>query len=58
MHCVGTLSRRACVQRNLLYAMIAALEDSHWSTIAKNDSESLLNELQEYKELEALFNSK
>jgi len=43
---------------NLLYSMIGALEDCHWSTIAKNDRERLLNELQGCKELEALFNSK
>lgn len=43
---------------NMLYAMIGALEDTHWATIAKNDRERLLNELQEYKDLEALFNRK
>jgi len=43
---------------NLLYAMIGVLEDRHWATIAKNDRERLLNELQGCKDLEALFNSK
>jgi len=37
---------------NFLYAMVAALEDRHWTDIAKSEKTRLLLELEAYKELE------
>ncbi|MCZ6804033.1 MAG: TfoX/Sxy family protein [Proteobacteria bacterium] len=43
---------------NFLYAMVGALEDKHWTEIAKNDKQRLLMELEGYKELEKIFGKK
>ena len=40
---------------NFLYAMVGALEDRHWAEIAQNERERLLNELEGFLELNALF---
>ena len=40
---------------NILYAMIGALEDTHWKTIAKNEKIRLLMELEDYQDLETLL---
>ncbi|MDJ0938784.1 MAG: TfoX/Sxy family protein [Woeseiaceae bacterium] len=40
---------------NFLYAMVGALEDRHWAEIAREERERLLNELEGYRELDALF---
>lgn len=42
---------------NFLYAMVGALEDKHWTEIAKNDKHRLLMELESYKELIQLLDS-
>jgi TfoX-like protein len=39
---------------NLLYAMVGALEDRHWSDVAKNDKGRLLLELEDLKDLKDL----
>ena len=36
---------------NLLYAMVGALENKHWTKVAKNDKYRLLMELEDLKEL-------
>ncbi|WP_455196673.1 TfoX/Sxy family protein [Kaarinaea lacus] len=36
---------------NLLYAMVGALEDKHWTTIAQQEKTRLLLELDGYQEL-------
>lgn len=40
---------------NFLYAMVGALEDKHWTDIAKSEKSRLLIELDGYDELEALL---
>lgn len=40
---------------NLLYAMVGALENKHWTDIAKADRQRLLFELEDYKEMQLLF---
>ncbi|MFC3853227.1 TfoX/Sxy family protein [Salinispirillum marinum] len=40
---------------NLLYAMVGALEDSHWTDIAKLERERLLMELDGYRDLEKML---
>ena len=40
---------------NFLYAMIGALENKHWTDIAKKDRQRLLFELEDYKELQGFF---
>lgn len=40
---------------NFLYAMVGALENKHWGTIAKEEKGSLLFELAGYKELEKIL---
>lgn len=40
---------------NFLYAMVGALENQHWTHIARHEKERLLMELEGYKELEALL---
>ena len=40
---------------NFLYAMVGALENKHWSQIAKFDKERLLFELEGYAELEEIM---
>jgi len=40
---------------NFLYAMVGALEDVHWSKVAKNEKGRLLVELEAYKELQAIL---
>ena len=42
---------------NFLYAMVGALEDVHWSDIARNQKSRLLTELEGYAELRGLFES-
>lgn len=41
---------------NYLYAMVGALENKHWTEIAKVEKERLLFELEGYDELEKIFN--
>ena len=41
------------VSLNFLYAMVGALEDKDWLTIAKHDKQALLMALEGFKELEA-----
>ena len=41
---------------NYLYAMVGALENKHWTEIAKAERERLLFELEGYDELEKIFN--
>jgi len=43
---------------NFLYAMVGALENEHWMTIAKSERERLLMELEGYRELEKILNEK
>ncbi len=40
---------------NFLYAMVGALEDKHWTDIAKSEKGRLLMELDGYQELEQIF---
>jgi len=40
---------------NFLYAMVGALENKHWSEIAKNEKSRLLLELEGYNELEKML---
>ena len=42
---------------NFLYAMVGALEDKHWTEIARQDKERLLFELEDYKELIKILDS-
>jgi TfoX-like protein len=42
---------------NFLYAMVGALENEHWTKVAKSERGRLLMELEGYKELEELFRS-
>ena len=42
---------------NFLYTMVGALEDVHWSEIAKDEKRRLLIELEGYAELRELFES-
>jgi len=42
---------------NFLYAMIGAIENEHWATIAKHEKGRLLMELEGYKELEEILSS-
>ncbi len=37
---------------NFLYAMISAIENVHWTKIAKTEKAKLLMELEDYKELQ------
>jgi len=41
--------------RNLLYAMIGAIDDKDWRSIAKEQRASLIFALEGYDQLEALF---
>ncbi len=41
--------------KNLLYAMIGALEDKDWKTIAREQKSSLVYSLEGYEKLQALF---
>lgn len=40
---------------NLLYAMVGALENKHWTDIAKSEKIGLLLELKGYRELEEIL---
>ncbi len=40
---------------NFLYAMVGALEDKHWTVIAKSEKGRLLMELDGYQELEQIL---
>ena len=40
---------------NFLYAMVGALEDEHWTDIAKSEKGRLLMELDGYQELEQIL---
>ncbi len=40
---------------NLLYAMVAIIEDVHWKEIAKHKKGQLLLELENHRELDGLF---
>jgi len=40
---------------NFLYAMVGALENVNWTSVAKKDKYRLLMELDGYKELEEKF---
>lgn len=40
---------------NFLYAMVGALEDKHWVSIAKSEKGRLLIELEGYRELEEIL---
>lgn len=40
---------------NFLYAMVGALENTHWASIAKSEKARLLFELEGYRELENLL---
>lgn len=40
---------------NFLYAMVGALENTHWVNIAKSDKGRLMFELEGYRELEEIF---
>ncbi len=40
---------------NFLYAMVGALEDKHWSEIARSERGRLLIELEGYRELEEIL---
>lgn len=40
---------------NLLYALAGALEDKHWLTIAKQRKSQLIMQLDDFQELEKLF---
>jgi DNA transformation protein len=40
---------------NFLYAMVGALENAHWTNIAKTEKARLLMELEGYRELEAIL---
>ncbi len=42
---------------NFLYAMVGALEDKHWTTIARSEKGRLLFELEGYRELEEMLKS-
>jgi len=54
------LQKEGCVKpsMNFLYAMVGALENEHWMTIAKSERERLLMELEGYRELEKILNEK
>lgn len=41
---------------NLLYGLVAVVENVHWRDVAKNEKGRLLMELEGYKEMAALFN--
>ena len=52
--------RRECStkpSRNLLYAMVGALENEHWTDIAREEKVRLLMELEGHQELEAILRS-
>jgi DNA transformation protein len=40
---------------NFLYALVSALENRHWASIAKTEKGRLLMELEGYFELEAIL---
>ncbi len=40
---------------NLLYAMVGALENRHWTDISQSEKARLLMELEGYQELEAIL---
>ncbi|MBV1888784.1 MAG: TfoX/Sxy family protein [Proteobacteria bacterium] len=40
---------------NFLYAMVGALENEHWTNIAKSEKGRLLMELEGYRELEEIL---
>jgi DNA transformation protein len=40
---------------NFLYAMVGALENEHWTNIAKSEKGRLLMELEGYRELEEML---
>ena len=40
---------------NFLYALVGAIEDRHWTEIAKHERSRLLIELEGYKELEHML---
>ena len=42
---------------NFLYAMVGALENTHWADIAKTEKGRLLMELEGYRELEEILKS-
>lgn len=44
------------VSLNFLYAMVGAIENRHWTDIAKAEKERLLFELEGYAELEKIIN--
>ena len=43
---------------NFLYALVGALENKHWQTIAATEKDRLLMELEGYEELEQILNEK
>ena len=42
---------------NFLYAMVGALNNVHWTKIAREEKGRLLMELEGHKELESIFNN-
>ena len=52
-----TLQRECSIKPslNFLYAMVGALEDRHWTDIAKSERERLLFELDGWRELERVL---
>ena len=42
------------ISLNFLYAMVGALEDKHWTSIATSEKTRLLMELEGYQELDKL----
>ena len=42
---------------NFLYALVGAVENRHWTDIAKSERGRLLTELEGYQELERMLNS-
>ena len=51
------LKKECCIKPslNFLYAMVGALEDKHWTNIAKSEKSRLLLELDGYSDLEKML---
>jgi len=54
------LKEKSCIDPslNFLYAMVGALENKHWTEIAKTEKGRLLMEIEGYQELEKIFSEK
>ncbi len=46
------------VSLNFLYALVGAIEERHWTDIARTEKGRLLTELAAYEEMEAVFREK